>query len=445
MIRRLATAIAASWLVLGISAFPASGQSSDVRMTSPQDGSVITDQVTLTLRVDVHPVDEVNLRLSLDGTSVASNTATIPIPCVENCDTGPSTTWGNRTFDPASGAPFAAGLCNGDWTIQGRLDKGQWRNLAEVTLSAPPSAPRNVKVKDDGGTAIVSWTSSKSVDVVGYRVERNSGQRWVVVGEVDENTTAVDDATVSAGTHDYRVVALRPDGMVRGESAPACEDTEADLETASAPVTFSWDTATDDGDPDTGNDGGTNDGSGNGTGNGSGNQNGSGNGTGNDDTGNGGFDDGQGGTNDPNDPDGQGGTNDPDGSVDDDDDEDTGTTRPRNRPRSVAPPPSASRQTDNRVDAPTLNRSGGEDDGFYYGEGDEFAGEIDYGDTEGIPGERIIVGYSESGEPIYETIPGGIVEDEIRLLDASKLRAIAFGLLLVVLALHGRRWMNAEA
>lgn len=434
LFRRIGMAVAASSILVAGLAVPGVA-AEQATLLSPAHGDVVTGRVNLKVRVDTNPVEEVTLRLSRDRASQASSTASIPLPCVEDCEGNSSTIWGNRTFDPTSGAPFSAvGVCNGTWTIQGRLDKGQWLNLGDVVFSAPPLPATSVAATQGNGFGEVTWKRSKTPDVRGYRVERMaSGTGWNTIAEVGASEDGIRDTAVSDGTYRYRVVALRPDGIVNGNPVAPCTDTGLDYEATSSEATMKYQAApTPSPTPTTAPSPGSSPSDGPSS-NPSSNPSSSPSGGG------------QGGTTgqptgSPSEPSDNGSdpattddtANGPNG---------TATSRP-SRSRTVGAPPAAHRQTDTRVTLPGLVPGAEPPPETYYGE-DGGVGELDYAGADAIPGQEII-GYDADGQPIYRLVPGAMQNSSLTSLDGGKMRAIAMGLLLVVLALHSRRWIQAS-
>ncbi len=431
--------VLASLLLGGGSAF-AQATNDDVRLVSPAAGDTLKARVTLEVAVDVGPVKRVDLRLTQDGQAIASGSAPTTLPCVEGCEEGGATIWGGRTYDPTLGAPFSpTPQCNGQWMLQPRIDGGAWLQGSPFTLSAPPKAPANVKITVSDDVATITWTPDRSPDVVFHRVERSTGGGpFVVLAEFAGVADRYEDKSLTKGEHIYRVVAARPDGMTNGRPAVPCTDQGAELVASSKNTRLSH---TDEGSVTQGPE---ESGSGSGT-------SGSGSGSGTSGSGTSGSGQSGSGTSGSGSS-GSGTTPTGNGEASPSPEEQgasspttTSSPRPTRSPRPVAPPPSATRRTNTNVTAPALgNRE--EDDGPYYGEGEDFTTEIDYGDAEGIPGEQIVVGYDEAGEPIYETVrvPGEIVAFGVVTLDSQKIRMLAMGLILVALALHGRRWLNAS-
>ncbi len=431
-----ATLLATS--VLGSSVATAASQatSDDVHFLAPARDQVLTDRVTLDVEVRLTGVKKVDLRLTQDGQAMASGTAFVSVPCFEGCDGDGPTRWGNRTYDPSMGAPFSPnGQCNGRWMLQPRIDGGAWLDPVPFLVSVMPKTPSNVKiVVDANGDANVSWTADRSPDVSWHRVERSTGGGpFTELATLDGSASSFVDANVPYGDHVYRIVAARPDGRVNGSPAAPCADKGADLVATSRNVTLKHS-----------RDGSTTEGTGeeprSGSGSSSSGSSGSGEGTaGSQQPGSGSSGQAQP-SEEPRSPEEQAAEQEgqPSGQASE-------QPRPRRSARPVPPPPSAQRRTNTTVEAPALGGSNGEDDGYYYGEGMEFSEEIDYGDAPVIEGQQF-VGFDEDGEPMYEAIrqPGEVVAFGVVTVDGGKIRMLASGLLMVALALHGRRWLNAN-
>lgn len=241
--RGVATGVAAAAvLVLSLPPIVAHAAGTGV-ITSPSSGAVLTAGTPLQVEVSGRaggPLDPSNhtvqVRLAtLSGAEPLPGTSPVDLSCSANCND--TSTWTGPTFDPATLAPFAQTTsCNGGYVVQVRVDGGAWSGHG-VRISRPASAPKNVAVTPQDGTAKVTWTAAGEPDVAAYRVQRRpAGGSWGTVTETAATATSVVDTTVAPGDVEYRVASLRGDGVVGGRSVAPCADDEPDLVRASAPV-----------------------------------------------------------------------------------------------------------------------------------------------------------------------------------------------------------------
>lgn len=123
-------------------------------------------------------------------------------------------------FDPRTGAPFlpqaeAQILANGDYVLRvvvtGAEDASPQTVDLPLTLSAPGTAPSDLRAAATDGEVLLSWDAAPEPDVSGYLVERADGTGWALVAEVPAEAVSLIDFPDS-GLHAYRVVTLRPDG-----------------------------------------------------------------------------------------------------------------------------------------------------------------------------------------------------------------------------------------
>lgn len=414
-------------------------------VTSPVPGSTVEGETPVTIRVSGsgESASQVSVRLSADGRTDAANSRAVSASCLSGCGTANST-WQAQNFIPATGAPFDAGqVCNGYWWIQPSVNGGAYGAGTQFTLTVQPDAPSGfvAEVIDhaSGGAVQLSWNRTTQPDHAGYAIERSrNGGPFLQIIQLDASTGSYIDAGLSAGGYDYRVLSLRPDGVVNGTPAAPCADTEPDLATPSltrrAVVQQTDSSPQPDPEaspnPTTSSSPGTTASDDNGTG---GSTDGS---TGNGSTGSGST--------------GGSGTG---GSADGDTSEGSssgstsstsgGSTAASGGRQPVAAPPRALTSTA-QASAPAVAapRSAGSVES-YYGEGEEFSEEIDYGATEGVAladegddGPREIIS--------SRFIPGGVADFvNGTALDPDKMRVLAAGLLLLTLAMHGRRWLHA--
>lgn len=403
---------------------------------SPGSGSSVSAPVELRVQVTRDVLDEevrrVAVRISRDGTSAAHDTTTVSLRCVSGCGTRDAV-WGGVTFDPVSGSPFASRpVCNGRWVLQPSIDGGGFGAGTAVVLSAPGSPASGVRVSIDGADANLSWQGAPQPDIAEYRVERRSdGGSWQSVGTVPAGAERFTDRAVPRGSHDWRVVTLRPDGRSGGSPAAACSDTGADLATISSaasgrvtvspapsptpqpssrPATDGTD-ASSSGGGDGAADGGTS----------------------------------SGGTSQNRDGEGERAAGNASADADGEDPEQAedaeaapGPRRSGPRARVGAPPAARSRSLD--LDTGLPSSGGAAPRQRYYGEGEEFAEEIDYADAP-------VVAAGEDGREAQSSgrwVPGGVEFLTQRSPDTMRaLRSVAAGLVLLTFGLHLRRWLRS--
>lgn len=405
------------------------------QVTSPDAGATLANATSVTVQVSgqngsiLNPQPHV-VRVRLADLGGASQIGSAVDATCTGGDCSSDSTWTAGSFDPASMAPFGGPACNGGYQVQVQVDDGAWSGNA-VRISRPPSAPRDVSVTPGTEQATVSWSAAANPDVVGYRVERRTGGGWQSVAQVGAGTRTVTDDDVAAGDVEYRVSTLRGDGLADGAPAAPCADTDPDLATASAPVaTTVRAPATA---PGSSTDGPTRP-----TPSSSPSDDGSTGGT-TDDGGAGGSGDGDGGTTG----DGTEAPSDGGATAADDGTTDDGAAAPARRPGNrVAPPtalgttsrPSVSVPSGPGADAPQVADEGPE---RYYGDGQAFSEEIDFGD----------LGAVEAGDDRITTrtrvvrVPGAlqsILGEELAL--ERVLVPVAGGLIMLAFGLHLRRW-----
>lgn len=98
-----------------------------------------------------------------------------------------------------------------------------------VYTNNAPSAPTGVTASASDGTISVSWSANPEPDILGYRVERDSGSGYSTVAETGSTSFS---QKPSPGTYSYRVVALRSSpvssgGIASSPSAPAAATIQA--------------------------------------------------------------------------------------------------------------------------------------------------------------------------------------------------------------------------
>ena len=409
------------------------------QVTSPANGATITSATGITVQVTgragsvLDPRDHVVWVRLADRSGATAVGQAVQASCADNC--GGDSTWTAPALDPGTMAPFGGPVCNGGYTIQVQVDDGAWTGHP-IRLARAPHAPRDVAVTPGTEAADVTWGAAPDGDVAGYRVERRaSGGSWKVVGTTGAGARGLADADAPAGSVEYRVSTLRGDGLVGGAPADPCADTEPDLATPSAPVATTVRAPA----------GSTSDGptsparptptpsSGSGSGSGGDGDDGSA-ATGGDGSGSGGD-----GTGDDVVADDSGGDAQPGA----DDTASDGGSAPARRPGNrVAPPTAVGTVTNPSVTVPDAPRAdsplvatGGE---RYYGEGEEFSEEMDFGDlgaVEALPEDAVTT------ETRVIRVPGAlqsVLGEELAL--NRVLAPVAGGLIMLAFGLHLRRW-----
>lgn len=98
---------------------------------------------------------------------------------------------------------------NGEYSVK-VVATAQAGSSAEATIRVKvdnaPAAPTGVAASQTDGVVQVSWNGNSESDLIGYRVERDSGSGWNSLGQT--SSTTLSDSP-GAGDHSYRVVALR--------------------------------------------------------------------------------------------------------------------------------------------------------------------------------------------------------------------------------------------
>ncbi len=397
-----ATLVAVSVLLLG--ALPAAAAVT-ATIQSPASGQEITSPTDAQVRIQRDPlfdpeVGAVALRLVRDGTL----TSAAGLACVQGCRSGDQT-WGQLVIDPRSPDAFGIDrpLANGTWTVQTRWQSdgtwSTWGGDVDVILSVPPSSVTGLSVDGDALDVTLTWTRAPEPDVSAYRIQRRPEDgAWRNVTSPDASASSYEDTTPSAGTYEYRVITLRPDGD--GDVLTATSSS------VSVTTTSSGSNSSDDG-ADPTSDGGSSDGT-------------------SDDGGTSGNSDG-------------GETSDDSSSTataagTDEDGGDGGSTSTRSRGGArVAPPPGARQRSSLGADADLPQPEGApRQEERFYGEGEGFSGELDYGDAQAIGPD----GTEDGGSALQKFIVS-------RVETGTLLRSIAAGLLFVALGLHAFRWLHA--
>lgn len=423
----LRATIVVALVVIG-SLLPASSAGAEVHGTSfasPRAGNVVTSPRALEVAVDwsgQRPA-HVDVRLvgadgdALDGTDTV-RLADCSGDCEEFSLSSGQAVFSGARFDPATLAPFAAGLprCNGAYGLQARPEGEAWGSGIGFVAQSPPSAATDVTATPGTRRATISWTAAPEPDVVGYTVQRREDPTgsWSTVTEVGPDTTSVTDGDAPAGQVEYRVTTFRGDGFVGHEPVAACADDERDLATAAPPVTTT--VASDDGAPTEGGSTTPDD-----------EQTGA---SGDDETTSDGGD-GDGTSSDDDGEDGQPAAG--DGTSDD-----AAAPQPSSS-RRRAPSTSAESGSGNEVSVPSVESREAPDGGTAAEqEDDEFSRELDFGELgAGEGGGEDVAGDVSLGVP--GGFSGGIEE---RLALRRVLGPTAGGMILLAFGLHLRRWLR---
>lgn len=306
-------------------------------------------------------------------------------------------TWGGVALAPDA-APFTdVDVCNGGYVLEARTTGAAgWAAATSVVLSADEvPAPRELAVASQGTSVTVRWTADDLPDVR-HVVERRAGSGpWIERVELAPGDDAFAEQ-VAPGTYDYRVRAVRGDGLVDGDAAAPCTDDDRDLEALGGARTITVATGT----SSSGRPAPTAD----------------------DEPAPAAGDDATGGaTGDADD------VAEPEG-----DDGDRGGAGTTTAGRRVAPPPPAA-GSQPRVRTPQLGARPDDGEGFF-GEGSGFADELRYDGLSPVPGDA---------EPTFvqRLVPGAVASISTLDVDLRRiLPSVAAGLVLTTLALHLRRW-----
>lgn len=432
--RRTAVATLIAIAVLTLGALPASAA---VTMTigSPSAGQEITSstatQVQIRRELFDPSVSGVELRLVRDGTPTAGATLT----CTQGCSNATDQTWGQLQLQPSSPDEFGVDhpLANGSWTVQSRWRDGNgswsgWGADVQITLSVPPSAVSGLAADAQLRDVTLTWQRAPEPDISAYRIQRRpDGGSWTVVDSTGGSASSYSETVPSAGTYEYRVVTVRPNGSGGALTAtsPSVSVTATSPSPSPSPTGSSSDGDGTTGDPSGGSTGGVQEGDDTGT---EGGTDG-----GSDDTTTG---DSSGEPSDGSSTDGSG------AGAEDTAGDDSGTsTRSYGRSRVAAPPgvrQGASLDIDADLPGPEVAPEAEE---RYFGEGEDFSEELEYGAVDPVLPEQ-----DGEQDAILRRIPGGIQEFIVSRFEVrTLLTSIAAGLLFVTLGLHVFRWMRATA
>lgn len=215
------------------------------QITSPAVDATVSEPTAIVVEVtgrtqrtslfEPAPTHQVQVRLATpSGDGPLEDTNPVDMACETDCNS--SSTWTAPDFDPATLAPFAdTASCNGGYTLEVRVDGGAWTGHG-VRVSRAPAAPREVSASADVGEATVGWKPAGDPDVAGYRVQRRTDGSWATAATRPASARPLTDTDVGPGEVEHRVLTLKGDGRVDGETVAPCADTEPDLSTASASV-----------------------------------------------------------------------------------------------------------------------------------------------------------------------------------------------------------------
>ena len=391
---------------------------------SPGAGAVVSGPVDVAVQVQRsvgETVDGVTVRLSLDGTTTAPGTTTRELRCAESdgCNSvgQGEDRWGLVELAPDGGALATGPVCNGQYVLQARpAGADGWAGIPVVLSDRTVAPVAGLTADGEPRAAHLSWAPPADAGDVRLVVERRpeGASSWDSIATLAGSATTYTDSGVTAGTWDYRVVSQRGDGFRGGRPVAACTDTEADHTAASTPsraVVAPGPEPT----PSPTSTGGTGDGTDDGTAPG------------------------------PSEQDGPTPAGDePTGAEDapgDAEGDDAGTTDggSSGRTRVAAPPPA--RRSTSQVQAPAIARA--RDEGpSYYGEGDAYSDELDYGDAAPMVAESATE--ADQTSALGRLVPGGTETiTRLRLDERQVLLPIAAGLLLLASGMHVRRWMRS--
>lgn len=180
------------------SAFAQTGTSAQV--AAPANDSVLSGTVNIRgTGSSGSGVDKITI--SVDGIVVASKS-----PSGFQTSTSLDHPW-NTNLSPAGGISR-----NGSHSIRvsvtGNLGGSDSHTINVISNNAP-SAPSGVSASADGETITVSWAANPEPDIIGYRVERDSGSGFGTAAETQSTSYS---HNAKPGTYSYRVYAVRSGG-----------------------------------------------------------------------------------------------------------------------------------------------------------------------------------------------------------------------------------------
>lgn len=421
--RRPLLILTAAIVALATMVLPAAA--AGVTWLSPGAGAVVSGDVDLAVRIDRQfgeTVDGVTARLSVDGSSTAPGTRTRDLRCAEaeGCNTVRQSQdrWGLVQLGPDGGELAAGPVCNGQYVLQVRPSTNQdWAGIPVVLTDRTVPTVSGLTVNGRSGATFLSWTPPRTAGDVDLRIERRpeGSSSWDVLAVLPGSASSYADQGLAAGTYDYRVTSTRGDGFVSGRPVAACADDEPDHVMSSPShqaVVAPGPTPTSSPSTDPS---GTSDGTAAGV--------------------DGDAEDGSHPSTTPDDGPTDGTTSDEEAQAGQADDDGAVAGSGSNRSR-IAPPPPA-RRSNAEVRAPEIARPGPAGES-YYGEGDAFSEELEYG------AEGPVALETEESSTLGRFVPGGVrTLTEIELDRRQVVLPIAVGLLLLACAMHVRRWMGS--
>lgn len=423
--RNAAVVVAVAIVALALlPAFPAAAANGSV--TSPQRDTTVSDVVPVRVTVQRstgESISAVSVRLVRDGQSRGNAS----LSCQNGCGgMSGDQSWGGVSLDPRSPRAFGSSqpLANGYYSVEASVNGGPFHGASRFLVSTAATPVAGLAARVDGKTIRLGWQLPPEPDVSGHVVERrHEGGSWSRVTSLGSNATSYTDTVSGHGTYTYRVFTSRPDG--RGGVLTAVS-ANADAEVGAPPPPSPSPSNSSSPDSRGGPSGSTSDGS-----------------------------------NTDSSPDGTSreGDSPPDGSaegseqqedeertagpaVEDEGSGDGARQRSSGISRRVAPPPGVRRGVVLSTERRTAPEGGGESPEVaperHYGEDDEYADELDYGDLDPVTGEPRRV--TETRREVVRT-PLSMFGGEQDATRAT-LVSVAAGLLFIVMGLHLFRWMR---
>lgn len=176
----------------------------------------------------------------------------VSLTCIGGCRSGQGSesTWGDPDTDvlQPSGAPFPV-TCNGKYGIRARVNGSYRGSAVEVYIQQPPVPATGVTAVGEVGNVNVSWNAVSGQGVFGITVSRKANGATsftpLLSTPLPTSATSFVDTTVKAEDLPvaYAVTVFRHDGKVNGAWAQACDDTSTTLQQSFTSGTFSIATA----------------------------------------------------------------------------------------------------------------------------------------------------------------------------------------------------------
>lgn len=202
--KRFAIAIAAAALMINAApVLAAPGMS--VTLSGIGNGAVVSGTVSLNAEGS-SALGVKSLAIQIDGVTVASKDGN---GNQQNMSVGYS-------WDTTVSTGSSQIARNGEYSIRatGSATGGSSDDASiTVLVDNAPATPSGVAASPQGEGISVTWNANPEPDIVGYRVERDSGSGFGTAGTTDR--TSFFDG-VGPGTHNYRVVALRSSPSTTG-------------------------------------------------------------------------------------------------------------------------------------------------------------------------------------------------------------------------------------